>query len=58
MRVTEPFGKVRFTVKSGEEVLATAVKLKVAPGEMEKVTLKKEKLTLINGDITVSLEEI
>ena len=58
MRVTEPFGKVRFTVKSGEEVLATAVKLKVAPGEMEKVTIKKEKLALINSDITVSLEEI
>ena len=58
MRVTEPFGKVRFTIKSGDEVLATAVKLKVAPGEMEKVTLKKEKLALLNGDITVSLEEI
>ena len=58
MRVTEPFGKVRFTVKSGDEVLATAVKLKVAPGEMEKVTLKKEKLSLFDGDITVSLEEI
>ena len=58
MRVTEPFGKVRFTVKSGEAVLATAVKLKVAPGEMEKVTIKKEKLALINSDITVSLEEI
>ena len=58
MRVTEPFGKVRFTIKSGDEVLATAVKLKVAPGEMEKVTLKKEKLASLKGNITVSLEEI
>ncbi|MBO5321801.1 MAG: FAD-dependent oxidoreductase [Clostridia bacterium] len=58
MRVTEPFGKVRFTVKSGEEVLATAVRLKVAPGEMEKILIKKEKFELINGDIIVSLEEI
>ena len=58
MRVTAPFGKVRFTVKSGEQVLATAVKLKVAPGEMEKITIKKEKLELMNGNVTVSLEEI
>ncbi len=58
MRVTQPFGKVRFTVKSGEEVLAQAVRLKAAPGEMEKIIVKAEKLALANNEITVSLEEI
>ncbi len=58
LRVTKPFGKVRFTVKSGVNVLATAVRLKAAPGEMEKLVLKHEKLTLVSDAITVELEEI
>lgn len=58
MRVTKPFGKVRLTVKSGDKVLATAVRLKAAPGEMEKVTVKKEKIGLIKENITVALEEL
>lgn len=58
LRVTEPFGKVRFTVKSGDEVLATAVRLKAAPGEMEKITIKNDKLKLAKTDITVALEEL
>ena len=58
LRVTQPFGKVKYTVKSGDEVLATAVRLKAAPGEMEKITVKAEKLKNINEEITVSLEEI
>ena len=58
LRVTEPFGKVKYTVKSGDEVLATAVRLKAAPGEMEKITVKAEKLKNINEEITVSLEEV
>ena len=58
LRVTQPFGKVRYTVKSGDEVLATAVRLKAAPGEMEKITVKAEKLININEEITVSLEEV
>lgn len=58
MRVTEPFGKVRFSVTSGETVLATAVRLKAAPGEMEKITVKADKLKDVDGVITVSLEEI
>ena len=56
MRVTEPFSKVRFTVKSGDTVLATAQRLKAAPGEMEKITVKSEKLAQANEPITVSLE--
>lgn len=58
LRVTEPFGKVRFTVSSGEEVLTTAVRLKAAPGEMEKLTIKADKLASVKEAIVVSLEEI
>lgn len=58
LRVTEPFGKVRFTVKSGEEVLTTAVRLKAAPGEMEKLTISAEKLAAVKEEIIVSLEEM
>ena len=58
MRVVKPFGKVRFTVKSGDEVLATAVRIKAAPGEMEKIAVKSSKLKLAKDTVTVSLEEI
>ena len=58
MRVIQPFGKVKYAVKSGDEVLATAVRLKAAPGEMEKITVKAEKLKNISKEITVSLEEV
>ncbi|MBR5500079.1 MAG: FAD-dependent oxidoreductase [Clostridia bacterium] len=58
LRVVKPYGKVRFAVKAGDEVLATAVRLKAAPGEMEKIVVKKDKLAGVQGEITVSLEEI
>ncbi len=58
MRVTAPFGKVRFTAKSGDTLLATAVRLKAAPGEMEKITIKAEKLREVTTEITLSLEEL
>ena len=58
MRVAAPTGKVRLVAKCGDEVIAKAVKLKTAPGEMEKITVKAEKLPLCNGAITVSLEEM
>ncbi|MBR4863812.1 MAG: FAD-dependent oxidoreductase [Oscillospiraceae bacterium] len=56
LRVTAPFGKVRFVVTDGEKVLHTAKRLKAAPGEMEKLTLKPEMLKAATGPITVSLE--
>lgn len=56
LRVTQPFGKVKFTVSDGENVLAVAKRLKAAPGEMEKITVKAEKLQNVNGPISVSLE--
>lgn len=56
LRVTQPFGKVKFTVSNGENILAVAKKLKAAPGEMEKITIKAAVLQNIIGPITVSLE--
>ena len=58
LRVVKPFSKVKFTVKSGEEVLTTAIRLKAAPGEMEKIVIKGDKLSAANEEITVSLEEV
>jgi len=58
LRVTQPFDKVKFTGKAGDTVLATAKRLKAAPGEMEKLTIKAELLKEITGEITVSLEEV
>jgi len=58
LRVVKPYGKVRFTVRSGEEILATATRLKAAPGEMEKLSVKAEKLALAKEPITVELEEV
>lgn len=58
LRVMNPYGKVRFTVKSGETVLASAVRLKAVPGEMEKLNIPADKLSTATEEITVSLEEL
>jgi len=58
LRVTKPFGKVRYTVSAGERVLATANRLKAAPGEMEKITVGRDKWQGVAGPVTVSLEEL
>ena len=58
LRVTEPFGKVRFTVTSGDEILATAQRLKAAPGEMEKLIIPAEKLARVKEEIVVTLDEL
>ena len=55
LRVTQPFGKCRFTVTAGDRVLATAKRIMAAPGEMEKLTLDT---TGITEPITVSLEAL
>ena len=56
LRVTEPFGKVKFVIADDERILAECKRLKAAPGEMEKLTLKAEQLKNVHGPITVSLE--
>ena len=58
LRVTQPYGKVRFTVSCGDQVLTSVKRLKAAPGEMEKLTLKAQSLKGITGPITVALEEL
>ena len=58
LRVTQPFGKVKFTVTSGEQVLTVAKRLKAAPGEMEKLTIKAEMLKKATQPIVVALEEL
>jgi hypothetical protein len=58
LRVTQPFGKVKFTVTSGDQVLSVAKRLKAAPGEMEKLTIKAELLENAMQPIVVALEEL
>ncbi len=58
LRVTKPYGRVKFTVKSGEDILASAVRLKAVPGEMEKINIPAEKLKTAENEITVALEEL
>ena len=58
LRVSAPAGRVRFTVRAGDTVLATAVRPKAAPGEMEKLPVKAEKLVSVTTPITVSMEEL
>ncbi len=60
-RVTKPFGKIKYTVKLGDKVLNTAIRLKASPGEMEKITIKAndlEKISNKDEKITVNLEEL
>ena len=56
LRVTQPYGNVRLVVSDGERILTSAKRLKAAPGEMEKITLKAGLLKSVTGPITVSLE--
>ena len=57
-RVSQPFGKVRFSVRSGEEELAKLTCIKAAPGEMVKINIPAARLALAKDHITVSLEEL
>jgi len=58
LRVTQPFGRVKFTVSDGETVLAVSKKLKAAPGEMEKIKIDHSVLQNVTGPITISLEAL
>ena len=57
LRVTKPFGKVRFTVRSGDEVLAKLTCPKAAPGEMVCIHVKADILAKVTDAVTVELEE-
>ena len=56
LRVTQPFKNVRFTVSDGTNILASVTRMKAAPGEMEKIPLRADKLQQAGATITVSLE--
>lgn len=58
LRVTKPFGRVKFTVADEQKCILSVRRLKAAPGEMEKLTLKAGILENAAGPITVSLEEM
>ena len=47
-RVTDVFNKVKIVVSCNDEVLFSEKKVKVAPGEMESVKLKREVLESLN----------
>ena len=57
LRVCAPEENVKLVCKCGEKVLFSAKKLKVAPGEMERIDLKPEILADVKGEITVCLEK-
>lgn len=57
-RVNNPYGKVKISVKCGNTVVASAIKLKVTPGEMEKMVIKADDLALAKDGVTVELEEM
>lgn len=57
-RVSNPYGKVKISVKCGKETVATVMKLKVTPGEMEKIVLKAAYLEKAKDGVTVELEEM
>ncbi len=56
LRVTQPTGKARLTVRSGGRVIAAFKRLKTAPGEMEELTLSAQALSGITEPVTVELE--
>ena len=57
LRVTQPFGKVRFVVSSGDTVLATYKRGKAAPGEMARLDIPAVLLAKAGDTVTVTLEE-
>ncbi len=55
-RVTQPMGKVRCVARSGDTVLASKSCPRVAPGEMERITLTPDMLRCAGQTITVTVE--
>ena len=55
-RVGQPTGKAKITATQGDTVLSASKRLRTAPGEMEKLTIKAAALQNVEGPITVSLE--
>ena len=58
LRVTRPFGPVRFTLCQGDRILTAFRRPKAVPGEMVKLPLSGAALIPADGPITVALEEL
>ena len=58
LRVSEPKSNVRLVVSSGDAVLASYKRRKVAPGEIEKLPLTAAMLAQAGDKLTVTLEEV
>lgn len=56
-RVAMPFEKVKITVTQGDSVLAVAKKIRIAPSEMERITVKAGLLNNAAEPIMVRVEE-
>lgn len=56
-RVADVYKNVRLNIKCGDEVILSQKKVKVAPGEMQTVVLKAEKLEKISGEIEIGLDQ-
>ncbi len=57
MRVDRPYGAAVIKAVSNGEIISKAVKIKAAPGEMEKLVIKASDFDKIGSEIIVSLEE-
>lgn len=55
-RVAAPTGACRLSIRCGDTVLATAKRIKTAPGEMETLKIPAERLKEIDGPLTVVQE--
>ncbi len=55
-RVDNEYRNVNIKVKSGENIIYSHRKLKVAPGEMESINIPKENLKNIDEEIVICLE--
>ena len=55
-RVSDVFRNARIVVRDGERVLVSKKKQKVAPGEMEAITIKAEQISECGNIIKLSLE--
>ena len=57
MRLDKPYEKITIKAVTQGNVIAKSAKLKAAPGEMEKLVIKKDFLPQIGKNITVFVEE-
>lgn len=55
-RVSDVYSSVTINVKNGDEVIMSQKKAKVAPGEMQTLTIKADKLQKIGKELMISID--